>query len=42
MLDAEGYPPAFVETSKLKIEFSKGELKNGHVLAQAKIKVKDE
>ncbi len=42
MLDAEGYPPAFVETSKLKIEFSKGKLNNGYVLAQAKIKVKNE
>lgn len=42
MLDAEGYPPAFVETSKLKIEFSKGKLNNGHVSAQAKIKVKNE
>jgi methionyl-tRNA formyltransferase len=42
MLDAEGYPPAFVETSKLKIEFSQGKLNNGYVLAQAKIKVKNE
>lgn len=42
MLDAEGYPPAFVETSKLKIEFSKGKLNNGYVWAQAKIKVKNE
>jgi len=42
MLDAEGYPPAFVETSKLKIEFSKGKLDDGYVLAQAKIKVKNE
>jgi methionyl-tRNA formyltransferase len=42
MLDAEGYPPAFVETSKLKIEFSKGKLNNGYVSAQAKIKVKNE
>ena len=42
MLDAEGYPPAFVETSNLKIEFSKGKLNNGYVLAQAKIKVKNE
>lgn len=42
MLDAEGYPPAFVETSKLKIEFSKSKLDDGYVLAQAKIKVKNE
>ena len=42
MLDAEGYPPAFVETSQLRIEFFKGKLDNGYVLAQAKIKVKNE
>lgn len=42
MLDAEGYPPAFVETSTLKIEFSKGKLNNGYVLAQARIKVKND
>jgi len=42
MLDAEGYPPAFIETSKLKVEFSKAKAENGFISAQAIIKVKDE
>lgn len=42
MLDAEGYPPAFVETSKLMIEFSDAKLEDGYVLSQAKIRIKDE
>ena len=42
MLDAEDYPPAFVETPALNIEFSDARLEGGYVLAQARIKVKDE
>lgn len=44
MLDAEGYPPAFVETPTLRIEFSTAKIKNDYVLANAKIstKVKNE
>ncbi len=42
MLDAEDYPPAFVETAALNIEFSDARLEGGYVLAQARIKVKDE
>jgi len=42
MLDAEGYPPAFVETEALNIEFCNAGLEGEYVLAQAKIKVKDE
>lgn len=42
MLDAEGYPAAFIETDKLKIEFSDARMKDGYVLAQAKIEVKHE
>ncbi|MCK4786755.1 MAG: hypothetical protein KAV87_23555 [Desulfobacteraceae bacterium] len=41
MLDAEGYPPAFVETAKLMIEFSDVKLEDGYVLSQAKIRIKD-
>ena len=41
MLDAEGYPRAFIETPKLKIEFSGAKLKDDHVLVQAKIRAKD-
>jgi len=42
MLDAEDYPPAFVETAALNIEFSDARLDGEYVLAQARIKVKDE
>ncbi|HEG43589.1 MAG TPA: methionyl-tRNA formyltransferase [Phycisphaerales bacterium] len=41
MLDGEGYPNAFVETGRFKIEFSKACQENGQILAQALIKVKD-
>lgn len=42
MLDAEGYPLAFVETPTLKIEFFDAELQNDHVLVQGKIEIKNE
>jgi methionyl-tRNA formyltransferase len=42
MLDAEDYPPAFVETTSLNIEFSDARLEGEYVLAQARIKVKNE
>ena len=42
MLDAEGYPAAFIVTSELKIEFSDAKLQDDCVLAQAKIEVKCE
>lgn len=37
MLDAEGYPNAFIETENLRLEFSKTTLKNGYILADVKI-----
>ena len=37
MLDAEGYPEAFIETENLRLEFSKASLKSGHILADVKI-----
>lgn len=40
MLDAEGYPCAFIETKKLKIEFSNAKFIKGIVSANAKIEVK--
>lgn len=40
MLDAEGYPPAFVETSGLKMEFSDAKLKKDFILATVKIRMK--
>lgn len=41
MLDAEGYPPAFVKINNLKIEFSNAKIKDNSVMATAKIKLKD-
>lgn len=40
MLDAKGYPSAFVETSKLKMEFFNAKLHKQDVLANVRIKVK--
>lgn len=40
MLDAEGYPNAFIETENLRLEFSKAALKSGHILADVKIMLK--
>ena len=42
MLDAEGYPPAFIETSELRIEFSEVKMNKNNVTATAKIEVKHE
>jgi len=41
MLDAEGYPQAFIETPNFKIEFSKVISKKNCVLANAKISIKE-
>jgi methionyl-tRNA formyltransferase len=37
MLDAEGYPMAYLETENLRLEFSKANLKSGHILADVRI-----
>ncbi|MDD5292057.1 MAG: methionyl-tRNA formyltransferase [Candidatus Omnitrophica bacterium] len=42
MLDAESYPPAFLETSRLRIEFSDAKLRKYYVLANAKVRMKNE
>lgn len=42
MLDAEGYPLAFIETPSLKIEFSGAHLEGKYILANAKISIKKE
>lgn len=39
MLDAEGYPSAFLEKNKLRFEFSKATLKRGHLSAEVKISI---
>jgi len=42
MLDAEGYPKAFIETENLRLEFSRASLKDGHIVADAKIMLRIE
>jgi methionyl-tRNA formyltransferase len=37
MLDAEGYPPAFVRAGPFRIEFTRASLRTGRVLADARI-----
>lgn len=37
MLDAEGYPRAFIEHDKFRFEFSQSSLQEGHLVAQVKI-----
>lgn len=41
MLDAEGYPNAFIETKNLKIELSNAKSKDGKITADCKIKLRD-
>lgn len=41
MLDAEGYPQAFVETDRLKIEFLKARKEDDFILAEARIRIID-
>lgn len=40
MLDADGYPRAFLETEHLRLEFSQAALKDDHVAADVKITYK--
>lgn len=42
MLDADGYPKAFLENQNVKYEFSNAKYENGRIIAQVEIKVKDE
>lgn len=40
MLDADTYPPAFLDKNNLHIEFTRASLRDGHILADAKIFIK--
>ncbi len=40
MLDAEGYPPAFIETRRLRLEFNGASKKDGCIDAKVRIKKK--
>lgn len=37
MLDADGYPPAFIDIGALRLEFSRASLRPGHVAADVRI-----
>lgn len=41
MLDAEGYPKAFIETEKFVFEFERSALKEGEIHADVRIKLKE-
>lgn len=38
MLDAEGYPPAYIEIGGLRLEFSRAALKSGEIIADVRIR----
>lgn len=38
MLDADGYPPAFIEIGGLRLEFSRAALKQGEIVADVRIR----
>lgn len=42
MLDAEGYPRAFLNIGRLHIEFDRASLKDGHIVADARILMRDD
>lgn len=42
MLDADGYPPAFLQMNHLRMEFSRASLKDGFILADVKITMQEE
>ncbi|MCD6442964.1 MAG: methionyl-tRNA formyltransferase [Thermotogae bacterium] len=42
MLDAEGYPPAFLEVGNLRLEFTRAVRKHGYVMADVKIYLKSD
>lgn len=41
MLDAEGYPKAFIQFGKYKLQFSRASLKNGKIIADVEILEED-
>lgn len=41
MLDAEGYPAAFLETDRMRLEFSRASLKADMIIADVKITVRE-
>lgn len=41
MLDAEGYPPAFLEIGRLRLEFTRAALRNGRIEANVVIRMSE-
>ena len=41
MMDAKGYPLAFIEDDKLRIEFSRASFKGDYIDADVKIRLKN-
>jgi len=41
MLDADGYPKAFLETEHLRLEFTRASLKDGYIKADVEIRIKE-
>ena len=39
MLDADGYPPAFVHIGPFKLEFTRASMRSGHLLANVRIRL---
>ena len=42
MLDAEGYPSAFLDTKNLRLEFSRASLRDGYIKADVIVRVKED
>ena len=42
MLDAEGYPKAFIDTGKMHLEFERAALYDGYIKADVKITIKED
>lgn len=42
MLDADGYPHAFIEHGDYMLNLSKARLENGHLIAEVKIKIRNQ
>ena len=42
MLDAEGYPKAFLNIGNIHLEFERASLRNGHIKADVKITIRED
>ena len=42
MLDAEGYPKAFLNIGNIHLEFERASLRNGHIKADVKMTIRED